>query len=311
MLESASARVHEATAATRKLSREQAARLGALEADAAALTQRYGQQLPVAPADAEPLAPPAEEPTAREHLAPAFESYTAAVEKELTGLKSLVLPRLFVGVTPWAAGLLVVVLAALLGHAYTAGTLADPKLLTTTPVNWLHVGIAAGVGLVVAVVVCLLLGNASRRRVRDRAETFATTHAAATAAVTRDVGRVTAALDEDLLSATAKHQDETRENRRAAEARDEQGQGPARRRRVRRPTPRSGSGGKKLAAARAAAEAADEAARTERVGRIDAWQTDARATLAPPPRRTRGRRQSRPTKRVALPSSSGGRRPSA
>ena len=278
MLESASARVHEATASTRKLSKEQAARFDELDADAAALVRRYGQSLPVAAADVEPLSPPAEEPATREALPAALESYTAAVEARLAALRSLVLPRLFVGVTPWAAGLLMVALAAGLGHAYTAGTLSNPRLLTATKLVPLHVGVAAGLGLVVALVAGLMLRNASRRRVREAADEFAGTFAAAQAAVARDVGRVTAALDEDLLAATAKHQEETGEiggrhrteadrvKKQVADAEAQVRDKIAKRR-------------EKLDTARAAATVEIDAAHAEQVARVHKWEADARSTL--------------------------------
>ena len=280
MLESASARVHEATASTRKLAKEQAARLRASEDEAAALVRRYGQQLPVAPADAEALnAPGGAEPAAREELPPALDDYAAAVESRLVALRSLVLPRLFVGVTPWAAGLLVVALAALLGHAFTAGTLTDFRRLTTTPTNTTHLAVAAGAGLVVAVAAGLMLRNVSRRRVREGADAFADTLAGAEGATARDVGRVTAALDEDLLSATAKHAEETAEvrGRQRAEAARAKEQAVA----VETQTAtKIDKRRETLDAARGAADAANEAARTERVARIDQWEADARATLA-------------------------------
>ena len=243
MLESASARVHEATAITRKLNKERKDELQSIYDEASAVCQRYGQLMPaadaaVAPApselpaavdhDAEALLgddadadeaelpqddeAPATPPTTmtREELPAAFDAYQRDVEGRLSAIRGLVLPRLFVGVTPYLVGLLVLLAALYVGHAVTAGTFGDVKRYTTTPANPTHLGIAAGVGLAVVVGVGLLLRTRSRRRVRERAAEFANAFERVRESMRRDVTAVTHVLDEDLLAATAKHERETR-----------------------------------------------------------------------------------------------------
>ena len=211
MLESASARVAEATGAIRKLAKEKKSEISELHDEAAALCKRWGRTLPVGLAESDDeSADDAETAATREALPAAMDEQRDAVQGRLDALRSLKLPRLFVGVTPWAAGLLVVAAALLLGHGYTAGTLSDVQRYTATPVNVTHLVVAGVAGLVVAATLGLLLRSRSRRLVGERATDFAEAYDRAKATIRRDVSSVTRALDEDLLAATAKHEQETR-----------------------------------------------------------------------------------------------------
>ena len=209
MLESASARVGEATAATRKLAKETKLELQELYDQAAAVVRRYGQQIPAADAEVEQDQNPPAAVVERDALPAALEGYKAAVADELRSIRALVLPRLFVGVVPYLVGLLVLLAALYVGHAATSGTFGDVKRYTATPVNPAHLGVAAAVGALVAAGVGLLLRARSRRIVRDHAASFAAAFDGARAGVRRDVSGVTRVLDDDLLAATAKHQEET------------------------------------------------------------------------------------------------------
>ena len=275
MLESASARVQEATAATRKLAKERKAELQDLYDEASAVCRKYGQQIPAAEAEPQGEAAPPAAVVDRDALPAALDAYKADVAGQLHALRGLVLPRLFVGVVPYLVGLLVLLAALYVGHALTAGTFGDAKRYTTTPANPTHLGIAAAVGAAVLVGVGLLLRTRSRQVVQDHAGRFAASFADAKAGVRRDVSGVTRVLDDELLGATAKHQEETRviAGRHKAQGGKLDGQ----LRQLEQETAgKIARRQERLAGERAAAEAAAKAAHAAGVAEVAAWEAQQR-----------------------------------
>lgn len=137
----------------------------------------------VEPEEPHPLAiPPAQSKTAAaglptpEQANEAFASARGRVDEAATAVRSLSLPRLFVGVTPYLIAFVAVVLAA--GGTWAATGLESPNIVAIA---------GAGVGaLVVCVVAGVLLKGASKRQVKESFGQFEhALHTARVAARTR------------------------------------------------------------------------------------------------------------------------------
>src|SRR5665213_719794 len=105
----------------------------------------------------EDQAPAATDPQPEQAQA-AYDALRTKAEQHLAKLGSLILPRLFVGITPV---LLVGVMCVL------AGVGVQVALQTSTP-NWAYIGAAAGGALVLCLVLGFLLKGVARGRVRDQ-----------------------------------------------------------------------------------------------------------------------------------------------
>src|SRR5690606_31217365 len=91
---------------------ESMAALDAMEARGADLVQTYGQPLPEDRPDAQAVeGDPAEE----------FRNHRTDAERHLSVLKTLQIPRLFVGVRPWLAGIGLLAIGGLIGQVVSRG----------------------------------------------------------------------------------------------------------------------------------------------------------------------------------------------
>ncbi len=203
VLEGETARLHEATSAVRKVLKEDEQALQALRAEGEALARRWRQKLPDPgyEADETPAPPPADV----EQLSRALEARRGDVERRLGSMRRLLLPKLFAGPVPWMLGLLLLLVAAAVGHILSVEPPRTMPRVTATPPDWNAIGLAVIAAVVVVGALGWWLRGIAVRRVRDAAMRFAGSLAHARAAGDADRKSLTHHLDEQLLAAKVKH----------------------------------------------------------------------------------------------------------
>jgi hypothetical protein len=136
---------------------EQMAALDAMEAQAAGLVQAYGQTLRELPPEPRPIRGDAEQ---------AFRSNREATDRHLSNLRTMSIPRMFVGLRPW------ITLAVLLAVGGIAGQLLSGATTGTPALNPKYILTGVGAALVLGVVLGLVLRVAGLRQVRREHDAF-------------------------------------------------------------------------------------------------------------------------------------------
>src|SRR5688572_8448239 len=214
VLEGEMSRIQEANKALRQAVATDNEQLEQLQAMAEDLMARYRQSLPAG--DSETAVPAA---TVRDAAAlePALEHRRNAVAGKLAEMRRLLSPRLFLGVMPWVFLVLALVAAALIGHVLSVPAPRGLERVMQTGPDWRRIGIAAGIALVPVGGLFWWLRGVALRRLREAARQFVDELSKARAANRADHKAVTHLLDEQLLAAKVKHENDTR----AANARHE------------------------------------------------------------------------------------------
>ena len=136
---------------------EQMTALDGMEVQAAELVQEYGQTLNELPPEAAKIQGDAEQ---------AFKSYREATERHLSNLRTMSIPRLFVGLRPWVA------LVVLLAVGGIAGQLIAGVATGRPDFNSKYVLIGVGASLALGVLLGLVLRVVGLRQVRREHDEF-------------------------------------------------------------------------------------------------------------------------------------------
>lgn len=181
---------------TRKAKEEQItdnAALDELDEAATALLEKFGYR--VAAPDATPAPKDNQTPPAE-----LFKIYQKQAEDQLAQLKSLSLPHLMVGVTPWLLGMLLVGASGAAGKFGLAGKMPD----------WQAIAAGAGAGIVIATVLGIIMNLTAKSQVRQALAPFREAMAGARATSDRKLTETRARLEAQLQKSTQQREVEIR-----------------------------------------------------------------------------------------------------